>query len=147
MITRKSVGAILFREKEGTKEYFLLRRKILDRYWGFAKGTPEKEETEIQTALRESKEESGLKKIQLIEGFREEVHYYFEEDNQEYDKLVVFFLAKVFDKGDGKVSHEHEELKWLEYEKALSQITYEKDKNLLRKAEETVSKIKKSHNP
>jgi bis(5'-nucleosidyl)-tetraphosphatase len=146
MIIRKSVGIVLFRETKGKRNYVLLKHNTKDQYWGFAKGTPEKKETESETAIREIKEETDLENINLINDFKESTHYYFEEDNQEYDKTVVFFLGEVLDKQDGKVSHEHEELKWLSYEKALNQITHDNDRNLLKKAEETVISIKKSHN-
>jgi 8-oxo-dGTP pyrophosphatase MutT (NUDIX family) len=136
MIIKKSIGIVLFRETNGKREYLVLRRKGGDRYWGFAKGTPEKEETVQETAIREVKEETSLEEIRIIEGYKEKYNYYFKEDNQEYDKTVIFFLGKVSDKQDGKVSKEHEELRWLNYEEALNLITHNNDKTLLIKAEE-----------
>ena len=133
---------ILFRDKEGKREYLVLRRKGGDRYWGFAKGTPEERETEIQTGIREAKEETNLKTINLVEGYKEAERYYFEEDEENYDKTVIFFLGKVLDDFDGNVSKEHEKLRWLKYEDALNLITHDNDKALLKKAEEKITSQK-----
>ena len=44
-------------------------------HWGFVKGHVEDNETEKETALRELKEETGLSKVEFIEGFKEKTHY------------------------------------------------------------------------
>ena len=72
MLMEHSCGAIVFvRHKE--REYLLLHYGM--GHWGFVKGHVEDNETEKETALRELKEETGLSKVEFIEGFKEKTHY------------------------------------------------------------------------
>ena len=136
----KSAGIILFREKKGQREYLLLKYIFKSKYWGFAKGNIEQDESEQDTALREVKEETGLEKITLNPKFKEKISYFLRRDGKIMYKEVIWFLGKVEDKTDGKVSTEHEELIWLPYHKALGLVTFKKDKGVLMKAEERLQK-------
>ena len=94
----KSCGVVIYR-KIGKEIEFLSVSAINDGHWGFPKGHVEKDENEQQTAIREVKEETGLKVI-LIDGFRESVDYLIKNEKiqEEITKQVVFFLAKVEEK-------------------------------------------------
>ena len=59
-------------------------------HWAFPKGHVEKKETEPETALREIKEETGLK-VELDTGFREMVTY---SPKPNVMKDVIYFAAK-----------------------------------------------------
>jgi 8-oxo-dGTP pyrophosphatase MutT (NUDIX family) len=95
----------------------------------------EKGETSHETALRETKEETGILDVEFIDGFEEEIEYYFYADNQEIHKKVIFFLGKT---NTTKIilSHEHLDYIWLEYNNAIEKTTYENAKNLLIKSKE-----------
>ena len=41
----------------------------------------EKDETPLETALRETKEETGISDVEFIDGFKEEIEYNFYADN------------------------------------------------------------------
>ena len=56
---------------------------------GFPKGHKESGETEIQTALRETWEETSIKP-ELVNGFRTEIRYKLENGN---DKICIFYLG------------------------------------------------------
>ena len=87
----KSCGAIIFRKEKGEIELLLLR--LIDAsHWSFPKGHVEYEETEIETALREIKEETGHD-VKLIPGFREAIEYPICDNT--ILKQVVYFLAEV----------------------------------------------------
>ena len=101
-------------------------------HWDFPKGHVEAEETEQETALREVYEEAGLK-VELREGFREEIGYVDEINN--VHKTVVFFIGEAINsevKCDGK---EVVDFCWLEYTLALEKLTYDNAKKLLKKAD------------
>ena len=67
-------------------------------------------------------------------GFREAVHwFYFFEDTQRF-KRVTYFLAEA-KKREIKLSEEHLGFKWLHFEKAHEQLTYNNAKQVLKKAE------------
>ena len=63
------------------------------------------------------------------------MEYDFRFKNEDIHKKVIFFLAKT-DTKKIRLSHEHIDYIWLEYEHALKKITYENAKNVLSKAKE-----------
>ena len=125
-----SAGIILFNEI-GDKEFLLLNYP--SKHWDFVKGKMEKDETPHETALRETKEETGISDVEFIDGFKEEIEYYFYADNQENHKKVIFFLGKT-KTIDIILSHEHLDFIWLDFDDALEKITYKNAKNLLKKS-------------
>jgi 8-oxo-dGTP pyrophosphatase MutT (NUDIX family) len=125
-----SAGIILFNEI-GDKEFLLLNYP--SKHWDFVKGKMEKDETPHETALRETKEETGISDVEFIDGFKEEIEYYFYADNQEIHKKVIFFLGKT-KTIDIILSHEHLDFIWLNFDDALEKITYKNAKNLLKKS-------------
>ena len=127
-----SAGIILFNEIDGRK--FLLLN-YPSKHWDFVKGKMEKGETHYQTAIRETNEETGISDVEFIDGFEEEIEYYFYADNQEIHKKVIFFLGKT-KTIDVILSHEHLDYIWLEFNNALNKTTYENAKDLLIKSKE-----------
>lgn len=102
-------------------------------HWDFVKGKIEKGETLHQTAVRETKEETGISDLEFVEGFEEKINYNFQFDGELIQKEVIFFLAKT--KTDTvNVSHEHLDYTWLDYENALEKVTYQNAKDILSKA-------------
>ena len=127
-----SAGIILFNENEGRK--FLLLN-YPSKHWDFVKGKMEEGETFHETALRETNEETGIKDVEFLDGFKEEIEYYFRADNQDIHKRVIFFLGKT-ETTNIILSHEHLDFIWLDFDNALNKITYENARNLLRRSEE-----------
>ena len=126
-----SAGVILFNELDG--KFLLLNYP--SGHWDFVKGKMEKGETPRKTAIRETNEETGISDVDFINGFEEEIEYYFYADKQEIHKKVIFFLGKT-KTSDIILSHEHLNYIWLEYDNALKKTTYENAKNLLKKSKE-----------
>lgn len=108
-------------------------------YWDFPKGHIEKGEEEIDAAKREIKEETGLDDIEIIEGFKEHIKYFFRFKGQAIFKIVTFYLAKTQTE-DVKISFEHIGYQWLAYEKAFNQLTFDNAKEILRKARQFLEK-------
>ena len=131
-----SAGIILFNEID--KRKFLLLN-YPSKHWDFVKGKMEKGETPHETAIRETKEETGISDVEFLDGFEEEIEYYFYADKQEIHKKVIFFLGKT-DTIDIILSHEHLDYIWLEFDNALNKTTYENAKNLLVKSKEFLDK-------
>ena len=131
-----SAGIILFNENDERK--FLLLN-YPSKHWDFVKGKMEEGETYHETALRETNEETGISDVEFVDGFKEEIEYYFYADNQEIHKRVIFFLGKTKTK-EITLSHEHLDYIWLEFDNALNKTTYENAKNLLKKSKEFLDK-------
>ena len=136
MGTEKSAGIVLFRNDSNKNEFLLLNYP--QGHWDFIKGKVEENETTHETAIRETKEETGISNIEFIDGFEESVEYDFRFKKEDIHKKVIFFLAKT-DEKNIKLSHEHNDYLWLEYNDALKKTTFENAKNVLSKANEFLS--------
>ena len=66
-VNHHSCGTVVYHQLNGKVEYLLL--KYPQGHWDFAKGHIEENESTVACALRELTEETGLNKIQLIDGF------------------------------------------------------------------------------
>ena len=133
MGTEKSAGIVLFRNDSNKNEFLLLNYP--QGHWDFVKGKVEKNETLHEAALRETREETGISNIEFFDGFEESVEYDFRFKKEDIHKKVIFFLAKTNEKNI-KLSHEHNDYIWLEYNDALKKTTFENAKNVLSKANE-----------
>ena len=133
MGTEKSTGIVLFRNDSGKNEFLLLNYP--QGHWDFVKGKVELNETPHETAIRETKEETGISDIEFIDGFEQSVEYDFRFKKEDIHKKVIFFLAKTNEKKI-KLSHEHNDYLWLEYNDALKKTTFANAKNVLSKANE-----------
>ena len=136
MGTEKSAGIVLFRNNSGKNEFLLLNYP--QGHWDFVKGKIEKNETLHEAALRETREETGISNIEFFDGFEESVEYDFRFKKEDIHKKVIFFLAKT-DEKNIKISHEHNDYIWLEYDDALKKTTFENAKGVLSKANEFLS--------
>ena len=125
-----SAGVILVNENN-RKQFLLLNYP--SKHWDFVKGKMEEGETFHETALRETDEETGIKDVEFLDGFKEEIEYYFRADNQDIHKKVIFFLGKTQTQ-DIILSHEHLDFIWLDFDNALKKITYKNAKDLLKKS-------------
>ncbi len=136
-----SAGVVIFR-KEGGKALFLLLQypqgaRSKKEYWDFVKGHIEKGENELDTVKREVREETGLKDIRIVKGFKETIKYFFSVEGKNIFKTVVFYLAETKNK-EIKISSEHVDFKWLIYDRALRQLAFKNAKNILKKAKEVL---------
>ena len=149
MPQEKSAGAIIFKIINGAHHYLLLHYP--SGHWEFAKGHIEEGENFEKTIRREVKEETGIKDLRIIPGFKEYSKYFFRKSyGLEGEakkkapwvfKLVVFYLAETKTE-DVKISKEHKGFLWLPYEQALRRLTYKNAKELLRKSNDYLIKLK-----
>ncbi len=137
MIEETSAGIVLYR-KEGAEKLFLLLH-YPSGHWDFVKGKMEKGETTQQTAIRETKEETGITDITFLENFEEWIEYDFQYQGELVHKKVVFFLAETKTK-DIKISHEHLDYMWADYNVSMEKTTFDNAKRVLTKAEMLLSK-------
>ena len=134
----KSCGAVVYiRQNDGSVKYLLLHYEA--GHWDFPKGSQEKNETEEKTAHREIKEETGIENIELIDGFKETIKYFYKKGSETIYKEVVFFVAKsAID--NVTLSKEHIGYAWMSYEHAQKKLTFNTSKDLLRKANQFIYK-------
>ena len=133
MFCKQAAGIVVFRKRLGLVQYLLLCD--LKGEWGFPKGGVEQDETLLETARRETREETGIQQgLELPKGFKEQIHYSYQQNNKKFWKTVDYFLA--FNKrGKVKLSSEHNEYTWLSYEEALGKVIFPSQKKILKKAQ------------
>ena len=161
MKTEHSAGFVIFRIENGVRTYLLLYKKaerIYKESWGFPKGWPEKNESDLAAARRETAEEAGITEIIQIVGFKEESEYSFRRKlskaqlrlapkelrnskGELVSKTITWFLGETEQKAV-KISWEHAGFEWLPYKEAMERLTYKPDKIILEKAEKLKQKIK-----
>lgn len=100
----------------------------------------EKGESEVDTALRETREETGLMDVSIIDGFRERISYYYRRSGKTVFKEVVFYVLEA-KSGDVQISGEHVGYAWLDYAQAMRRLTYKNARNVLRKADVFLAKL------
>ena len=122
----KSCGAIVYYKNKNQIELLLIKNRY-GGHWSFPKGHVERGETEIQTALREVKEETGLD-IDLQPGFRHSVEY-FPKPNVR--KQVVYFLGEAKSREYKMQEEEISRILWTDIHKAYHMVTFRNDKNLI----------------
>jgi 8-oxo-dGTP pyrophosphatase MutT (NUDIX family) len=124
-----SAGTIVYYEDKSIK-YLILQHE--EGHWDLPKGHVEKNETLEDTAKRETKEETGLD-VEIKPGFKESFSYFYRNHGAVVNKTVYFFIAKSLSK-KVKLSFEHKDYKWLSFENALENLTYDNAKQVLKKA-------------
>lgn len=127
MKTERSCGTVLFTVKGGRIHYLLLRTRD-DNYCGFPKGHMEPGETEKETALRETWEETSVR-AELVGDFHVETSYKLKKGGM---KTVTYFPA--FYKRQTprhNPGFEYHTLLLLPYEEAYEALTHENTKQIL----------------
>ena len=112
-------GFIVYRRTQDGIKFLLLYRR--GGYWNFPKGHFESGEQALDTALRETEEETGLKKseLRIVPNFRTEVNFhFFRGDKKIYDR-VLLYLAETH-KAEINISpREHSGFAWFTYQDAI----------------------------
>ena len=136
MKQEKSCGCIIIENEK------VLLVKQTKGNWGFPKGHIEENETEIETAIREVKEETNID-VEIENKKRYVVKYLTERGNM---KEVVYFLAKNI---GGKIQaqeSEINEIKWISLKDAIETITYDNTKTLFQQVLNERNLIKRMDN-
>ncbi|WP_338202747.1 NUDIX hydrolase [Candidatus Nephthysia bennettiae] len=110
----------------GLDEIALIHRPAYDD-WTLPKGKVDGEETLEQTCLREVEEETGLR-CELVEPIGSTEY----RDRKGRPKIVFYWLLRPLG-GRFRPGEEVDELRWLTVEEALPVLTYERDRELLRR--------------
>jgi bis(5'-nucleosidyl)-tetraphosphatase len=126
-----SAGFVLFRDTPEGPLFLLLD---YGRHWDYAKGHLEDGESQWQAAVRELREETGIRRVERVGRFKYDIDYTFRSPKKgRVDKTVTFFLGKT-DVSKVELSDEHSGHAWLAYEQALEKLTFGNARQLLRAA-------------
>lgn len=132
----KTCGSVMFTMIDGERHYLLIENAD-SKHIGFPKGHVEYGEDEIQTVIREVREETGLK-AEPLDNFRSEYSYI---SRNGHHKTAVYYLSR-YDFSEVSLQQEEISRSWLlPYDKAMEKLNYPQDTVVLRSAEEFLSKL------
>ncbi len=129
---RTACGFVLVQRRKGAFRYLILRNRGRGD-WGLPKGHAEKGESELETALRETVEETGLTDIQVLPRFRIELLYTVTRRARRYRKTVVYFAARSR-RGEVVLSKEHDRFRWAPLAEAMKRMPFDNLREAVRRA-------------
>jgi len=131
---RKCITAVIYDKMD--KPYFLiLKRKLRWNGWEFVKGGLEQGETEEDALKREILEETGLQKFKIIKKI-EDIKKEFIGVNNKLNIHSIYLIEASMNipihLPNGRDA-EHSTYLWAESDSAMSKLTWDNDKEILRK--------------
>ena len=131
MIIEKSAGFILISDNDShNTDRSVLLLHYVSGHWDFPKGNIEINENELQAAIRELKEETGIENFTLLPGFKYILNYKYTRKSTLISKQVTLFLAST-KVNQVRISHEHIGYQWTDINSSVKQLTYSNAKNAL----------------
>ena len=114
-----------------------------DDFWIFPKGHAEGNETPVEAALRELKEETGLEEVRLgADDFS--VNYSFIHEDIKIEKTVTYFIGYCQNQRTYILQpHEIKEARWCSLEEARKLVTHNNSRQVLSEVEQVLLHTKK----
>ena len=115
----------------GNHELVILHRRA-PVLWALPKGTPDSGETLEETALRETREETGLEVE--IESPIASIRYFFVRGSTRFHKTVHFFLMQPIGGALDLHDREFDEVRWASIPEALALLTHATERSVVERA-------------
>jgi len=128
-----SAGGVVF-NADGEVVVIVPTRRAADgsRVLALPKGHPDGKESAAQAALREVREEAGVD-AELVESLGE-VRYWYQRGGKRIAKVVEFFLLRYVSGDVADHDHEVEAARWIPAEEAAGTLTYDGERQMVRRA-------------
>jgi 8-oxo-dGTP pyrophosphatase MutT (NUDIX family) len=126
-----SCGGIIVRQVGDAPEIVLGRRtREGDRVtWSLPKGTPDKNESTEQTALREVNEETGLE-VRIVAPVGP-IQYFFTQRGRRIHKTVHYFLMEMTGGDLANHDHEFDEVQWVRIDEARALMSFSTERDIV----------------
>jgi ADP-ribose pyrophosphatase YjhB (NUDIX family) len=131
-----SAGGVVHREVRGQREVALVHRRSPP-LWALPKGTPDSGETLEETALRETREETGLE-VELERSISA-IRYFFVRGSTRFHKTVHFYLMRAAGGSTDAHDAEFDEVRWWPITEALAVMTYATEREIVEQAAELIA--------
>jgi bis(5'-nucleosidyl)-tetraphosphatase len=129
----RACGFVLTRERDGDPPEYLLLVNQRDGMPGLPKGHQDPGEDDLETALRETREETGLTDLEVLPGLRTEIAYRVKTGGEARWKTVVYFRARLHS-GKVRLSEEHTDWSWQRLDETLERLTFDSLRDVIRTA-------------
>ncbi len=126
-----SAGGVIHRSVDGRIQVVLVHRRA-PVLWALPKGTPDSGETIEETALRETREETGLQ-VEVERPLRS-IRYYFVRGSTRFHKTVHFFLMRAVGGSTEAHDTEFDEVRWVSLEEAGALLNHATDRSVVEEA-------------
>jgi 8-oxo-dGTP pyrophosphatase MutT (NUDIX family) len=115
-------------------------------HWGFPKGHKDgDDETDLQAALRELREETGLDGVPVVpEISLRESYQFVTREGISIEKTVTYFVAPLTDSDPPMIQIQAAELAdygWYTFAESLERITFEASRGILRQCEDYLNQF------
>jgi len=125
-----SAGGVVYKLKNG-KPLWLVVQHSQHKGWVFPKGltTDHDEEPLEETALREVREEGGIK-AKIVKKISSPAQYWYVWEREKIKKIVWYFLMKYLSGSERDHDLEVSDSGWFTTEEAEKKLTYPSDKKI-----------------
>ena len=130
-----SAGGVIHRSSGGRTEVVVAHRRSPS-LWALPKGTPAADETLEETAVRETREETGLE-VEVVAPI-DSIHYFFVRGSVRFRKTVHFFLMRAVGGDLEHHDHEFDEVRWVTLAEAIGLLTYPTERAVVERAAEMI---------
>jgi 8-oxo-dGTP diphosphatase len=141
-VTQVSFGGVTYRENNQTIEVALIQTGPAGR-WQLPKGAANENESIEEAALREVREETGIES-EIITPI-DRIEYWFHSNRRKphtrYHKYVTFYLMKYREGNVTDHDQEVNEARWVNINEAIGILSFESEKDVLRKACQMIERI------
>jgi 8-oxo-dGTP pyrophosphatase MutT (NUDIX family) len=139
-----SAGGVVHRNLDGRLQVLLVHRRS-PRLWALPKGTPDSGETIEETALRETREETGIE-VEIERQLRS-IRYFFVRGSTRFHKTVHFFLMRPIGGSTDEHDSEFDEVRWTDLEEALAILNHATERSVVEEAAQVLAGAEDRHQP
>ncbi|XP_012537805.1 bis(5'-nucleosyl)-tetraphosphatase [asymmetrical] [Monomorium pharaonis] len=138
-LQQRACGLVIFRRFQGTIQYLLMQTSYGEHHWTPPKGHVDSDESDMETALRETQEETGFlpNDLKIFEDARNEIMY----EVKGKPKIVVYWLAQLLTPNKPvKLSDEHQAFDWLHLREACERAKYDDMRKVLNEFDKYITR-------